>query len=342
MYYLLTGEKPIPATDRVAEELKPVHHLNPGVSSQLSSAVMLAMELKSENRFQCAEEMRGALVSLQERPESMKKKSSPETESPNLKSKKSKKYIGLLLIVIFLMILVIGHVVFSKYKDSDGDGIPDSIEGSMDIDSDGIPNYKDEDSDGDGIPDSIEGYEDVDQDGILNFLDLDSDGDGILDSNEGLRDIDNDGIPNYLDEDSDGDGIIDGTDQCINTPGYLPDGCKYFEKVFLKNDFSETFYLSIAYFHKGKWESLGWKEIQPNSSYEIPLPNEFVSTEIYYFATTYTSDYVVDGNEQFCTENTDNFHIIDAKSFMNCESTQLFRKLLLTRPITNHWIPWFD
>jgi hypothetical protein len=44
--------------------------------------------------------------------------------------------------------------------DSDGDGIPDSVEGcDVDLDNDGLPNCLDLDSDGDGIPDSEEGYE---------------------------------------------------------------------------------------------------------------------------------------------------------------------------------------
>lgn len=93
--------------------------------------------------------------------------------------------------------------------DSDGDGIPDWIEGYDDADGDGIPNFLDLDSDGDGIPDAIEGYEDADGDGIPNFLDLDSDGDGIPDAIEGYEDDDGDGIPNFLDLDSDGDGIPD-------------------------------------------------------------------------------------------------------------------------------------
>jgi hypothetical protein len=93
--------------------------------------------------------------------------------------------------------------------DTDGDGIPDCIEGFDDADGDGIPNCADLDSDGDGIPDAIEGNEDADGDGIPNFLDLDSDGDGIPDQFEGVGDPDGDGIPNFLDLDSDGDGIPD-------------------------------------------------------------------------------------------------------------------------------------
>jgi gliding motility-associated-like protein len=85
----------------------------------------------------------------------------------------------------------------------------------------------DSDSDGDGIPDSIEDAActgvtpciptDTDGDGIPNYLDLDSDNDGILDSYENsvctpavpLCDTDGDGIPNYMDLDSDNDGVLD-------------------------------------------------------------------------------------------------------------------------------------
>ncbi|RLC92715.1 MAG: hypothetical protein DRI77_12655, partial [Chloroflexi bacterium] len=42
-------------------------------------------------------------------------------------------------------------------RDSDGDGIPDIIEGAGDADGDGIPNFLDSDADGDSIPDTIEG-----------------------------------------------------------------------------------------------------------------------------------------------------------------------------------------
>jgi len=58
--------------------------------------------------------------------------------------------------------------------DSDGDGVPDSVEGTGDADGDGIPNYLDPDSDNDGIPDSVEGTQDADGDGIPDFLDASS------------------------------------------------------------------------------------------------------------------------------------------------------------------------
>ena len=113
--------------------------------------------------------------------------------------------------------------------DSDGDGIPDFIEGTVDIDSDSLGNFEDLDSDGDGISDSIEAGDtsdpcniklnDTDNDGIPNYLDLDSDGDGTPDADE--YDSDNDGIV----DDCNDDGIPDWLDHnaCIVDIG-IPDG----------------------------------------------------------------------------------------------------------------------
>ncbi|MDN3594608.1 hypothetical protein [Zunongwangia endophytica] len=85
----------------------------------------------------------------------------------------------------------------------------------------------DADTDGDGIPNSMEGYDpalsdaemlDTDGDGIPDYLDIDDDGDNVptrleLDPEEGswedngFLDTDRDGTPNYLDADDDGDGV---------------------------------------------------------------------------------------------------------------------------------------
>src|SRR2546429_914216 len=59
--------------------------------------------------------------------------------------------------------------------DSDHDGIYDAVEGTVDTDADGKPDYLDTDSDNDGIPDKVEGVADPDADGIPAYRDLDSD-----------------------------------------------------------------------------------------------------------------------------------------------------------------------
>jgi YVTN family beta-propeller protein len=70
----------------------------------------------------------------------------------------------------------------------------------------------DGDSDGDGIPDSVEGSADTDGDGVKDSLDTDADGDGIPDSEEAGPDprnpVDSDGddIPDYKDPTTGGGG----------------------------------------------------------------------------------------------------------------------------------------
>ncbi len=77
------------------------------------------------------------------------------------------------------------------------------------------------DCDGDGIPNFYEGSVDTDSDGVPDSCDLDSDDDGILDALSRIQDFDNDGLPDYLDLDSDNDGIPDAIEA---NGGYAPSG----------------------------------------------------------------------------------------------------------------------
>ncbi len=69
---------------------------------------------------------------------------------------------------------VVGTATSTAYIDTDGDGIPDTIEGASDPDGDGIANYLDLDSNGDGVADH-------DQVGPDPLHPLDSDGNGTPD-----------------------------------------------------------------------------------------------------------------------------------------------------------------
>ena len=53
-----------------------------------------------------------------------------------------------------------------------------------DTDGDGIPNFLDTDSDGNGVPDGVEGTGDSDDDGVRDYIDFDDDQDGLLDVND--------------------------------------------------------------------------------------------------------------------------------------------------------------
>jgi len=137
----------------------------------------------------------------------------------------------------------------SDVPDSDGDGIPDTVEcpapgnplqpaSCRDTDDDGTPDFDDEDDDGDGIPtadespdgDSDPTDDDTDDDGTPNYLDDDDDGDGIDTADEldasntlGDDDPDDDGLVNWLDTDSDGDGTDDGDEAGDENGNGIPD-----------------------------------------------------------------------------------------------------------------------
>jgi serine/threonine protein kinase len=64
LYFMITGVKPIDATDRYAEEMPAPHQLNSEISLQLSSAIMLAMQMRPEDRFQSVSEFRKGLFDL--------------------------------------------------------------------------------------------------------------------------------------------------------------------------------------------------------------------------------------------------------------------------------------
>lgn len=68
--------------------------------------------------------------------------------------------------------------------DLDDDGITDAVEGVIDTDGDGLPDYLDTDSDNDGLTDHAEGTGNPDGDALANYRDLDSDNDGQSDAAE--------------------------------------------------------------------------------------------------------------------------------------------------------------
>jgi formylglycine-generating enzyme required for sulfatase activity len=60
-YFMLTGVRPLPATDRQLETLQAPHRIQPEIPVTLSSALMLALNIKPEERFASIEQFRRAI-----------------------------------------------------------------------------------------------------------------------------------------------------------------------------------------------------------------------------------------------------------------------------------------
>jgi formylglycine-generating enzyme required for sulfatase activity len=114
LYYLLTGEKPIAATERHLEVLLPPHELKSDISILISNAVIKAMELKPNNRFQQIKDFREYLKT-------------PKPPGPSETLNKIKKLfneykIEVVILVILIGAITIGYSGSSSYEYED-DGI---------------------------------------------------------------------------------------------------------------------------------------------------------------------------------------------------------------------------
>ena len=95
-------------------------------------------------------------------------------------------------------------------NDSDGDGLTDTFEQTIGLESFLSDTDGDTIKDGDEIGNNKDNPLDSDNDGVINALDYDDDNDGLPTYLESKKDSDNDGLLDYLDKDSDNDGVTDG------------------------------------------------------------------------------------------------------------------------------------
>jgi formylglycine-generating enzyme required for sulfatase activity len=87
LYTMLSGKKPNAATDRVLEETATPRELNPAIPESLSAAIMKALALKPEDRFQSVGELREALKKVGQDPHAtrLNKQVNPVANPPETK-----------------------------------------------------------------------------------------------------------------------------------------------------------------------------------------------------------------------------------------------------------------
>jgi serine/threonine protein kinase len=294
LYFMLTGVKPLNVTERYLEKLPAPHELNAEISIPISSAVMLAMEMKPEDRFQNVDEFRQGLMLLSNYDEDLiqdektvdlgnvvfdwpklpeekiKPESNPELVSTTQNSEPGKpKNYKLIVGIAILLITVTFFAIYSfSNKDTDGDGVADNVdlcpEDSGNVSLDGCP-------------------------------------------------------------DSDNDGVVNQQDKCPDISGNSTNGCFYYKSIKFRNRTPIKASLALAYLHNNKWCSEGWYTIEPNSTTEIKLPEGFTNKEIYWSANSNNLQWV--GSNYFCVNSSGRFKNEFAKN-TNCEQKGFFKLAL--------------
>jgi serine/threonine protein kinase len=118
-YFMLTGHKPLNVTERYSERMLAPHELNKLISIQISSAVMLAMEMKAEDRFQNVNEFREAVYMLSGQKTKIVKEnraSSNEDLSLNkvVENRKSNTNFSKALAIILILSIITCLVIYLK------------------------------------------------------------------------------------------------------------------------------------------------------------------------------------------------------------------------------------
>lgn len=104
LYFMLTGEKPLQATDRTINELKSISSYYPEVSELIERAVGKAMELNPSNRFQDVEAFERAM------------RNRSEKRKPDLNSSSSTaRSIPKTILIVTTGVLTIGLLIFVSY-----------------------------------------------------------------------------------------------------------------------------------------------------------------------------------------------------------------------------------
>ena len=131
LYYILTGVRPIDATERTMESIKDPIELNPKIPKQINAVIMKAMAMDSSERYQSAIELEEDILSGNFPKETKKTAIKRNSFVPNLSKAKElvlilndisvRKYAAVVLPIVALIVLFIA--IMSRHQDNTGSDI---------------------------------------------------------------------------------------------------------------------------------------------------------------------------------------------------------------------------
>ena len=90
--------------------------------------------------------------------------------------------------------------------------------------------------------------------------------------------------------------------------------------------------ISVAYGYKYKkgWRSIGWFQIKPDSSLQLPIPTDLTNNAVYWYAESIGDVKWAGKDKRFCIDHQNAFDIKKKKT-ANCQETVVFTKNLLSQ-----------
>jgi serine/threonine protein kinase len=163
LYNLVTGIKPIAATDRITEELVAPNVANPAVSKTISDVIVKAMELKPELRFQTVEEFKNALQNGVPPKKSKPVVKKPDLPAPSPSNSKLKwvllTFFGAVILGAALMILEFEEFYLGEgFDSSSADGLSGEMAVCDNYEEIPIEWFNDGECDCDDCSDETEGF----------------------------------------------------------------------------------------------------------------------------------------------------------------------------------------
>lgn len=96
------------------------------------------------------------------------------------------------------------------------------------------------------------------------------------------------------------------------------------------NKVKDTLVVAYGYKYKKGWRSIGWYQIKPDSSLQLPIPDDLTKDALYWYAESTQGQKWVGKDKKFCVDPQNAFDI-KKKKMAKCQETAVFTKRLLSQ-----------